>query len=103
MINLRRVFRLYRLEGHCSSREKEKNKMLLNVLSTTIRLQLGSAARAIAMISIAATLAGNVKADCVPTALAGYHIPFTMTAHRNDGLVSYTTGQLNPSASWFSQ
>jgi hypothetical protein len=77
--------------------------MLLNKLSTTIRLQLGSATRAVAVISIAATLAGNVNADCVPTVLDRYQIPFTMTAHRNDGLVSYTTGQLSPSASWFGQ
>ncbi len=75
--------------------------MLLNELSKTIHLQLRSAVRAVAVISIAATLAGNVKADCVPTAPGGYHVPFTMSAHRNDGLVSYTTGDLSPSASWF--
>jgi len=50
--------------------------------------------RALALAAIPAFTLAPIKADCLPSAPNGWMIPFTMSTHQTNGVVSYTTGTL---------
>src|SRR5437763_14769483 len=75
--------------------------MLLNELKTTIRLQLPTMGRVLAVISFGAVFPGMMRADCVPSVLNGYKVDFTVSSHNSTGVVGYGKGTLAPSAFLF--